>query len=380
MNINRRKLLHCGVASLLTGYASMVFGESVFRSECHSTAKKESNSRILSASSNDRGEYFLTITDNNNRLLYQHQLPSRGHAITVNQRHQRIFCISRRPENMISVLSMEGELLQRISTPPERHLYGHAVCDSNGDFLYTTENNISDGNGRIGVWDIRKQTALLTTFSSYGVGPHDIALSHDQQYLIVANGGIRTAPQSGRKKLNIDTMSPSLVFIDRVSGQLHKRLQLPSRFQHNSIRHLATDDQGNVFIALQNQLKNNPNELLLIRYDKIKDQLIPLQVPTHLVTRLQGYIGSIALDHSQSVIGATSPRGNCVLFYSIDGTFLYHLNNEDICGIQAGHTTGEFILSSGKGEIIRCLAREKLSILSARKHNSIYWDNHLSRT
>jgi hypothetical protein len=370
VKMNRREFLCYSSAGIISGYGSTLMGASLFENNPSFTT--------VSASSNNLGEYFLTALNDKNHILFQHQLPFRGHAVAISHRHQRIFCISRRPKSTINIVDFSGNLAQHITIPPERHLYGHAICDNSGEYLYTTENNIRDGSGRISIWDIRNQTTLLTTLSSYGIGPHDITLSHDQQYLIVANGGIHTHPQSGRKKLNLDTMSPSLVFIDRFTGKLHKYLQLPPHCQHNSIRHLAMDFQGNVFIALQNQLKSNPNEVLLARYDKKESRLIPLQVPAHLATRLQGYIGSIAIDHSQSIIGATSPRGNCVLFYSVSGDFLYHLDSRDVCGIQAGNTAGEFIFSNGKGEIIHCLASKTLSTLSTQQCKNIYWDNHLS--
>ena len=369
--MNRRQFLRYGVGSLISGYTSLLVGEAVVNNNAVITT--------VSASSNDSGEYFITTINHKNHILHQHKLPSRGHATAVSHRYQRIFCISRRPENTISVFNFKGSLLQRIEIPAERHLYGHAVCDNDGKVLYTTENNINDGSGKISAWDVNNKTTLAGTFSSYGIGPHDITLSFDQQYLIVANGGIHTHPQSGRKKLNIDTMSPSLVFIDRISGKLHKRLQLPSIYQHNSIRHLAKDKQGNIFIALQNQLKNNPYEVLLARYDKGHDRLIPFEIPTNIASRLQGYIGSITLDSSQTIVAATSPRGNCALFYTCDGRFLYHLENDDVCGIRAGKNSGEFILSNGKGELTHCLAGKKLSILSTQHYENTHWDNHLTQ-
>jgi hypothetical protein len=371
LNINRRQFLCYGAANLISGYTSTLTGTGL--------VNNEQATFNLSASSNNIGEYFLTATDNKNRILYQHQLPFRGHAFAISYRHQRIFCISRRPENVISIFNLQGKLLQQLETSVERHLYGHAICDNNGTHLYTTENNIGDGSGKISVWSIGDQTTRINTLPSYGVGPHDIALSPDQQYIIVANGGVRTHPHSGRKKLNIATMSPSLVFIDRASGKLHKKLQLPPSYRHNSIRHLATDRQGNVFIALQNQLPEHTHEILLARYDKVRDTLIPFDIPRDIAPRLQGYMGSIILDHSHTILAATSPRGNCALFYTINGKFLYHLNSDDVCGIRANENAGEFIFSNGKGELIHCFAGKTLVILSVNHHPHTYWDNHITR-
>jgi hypothetical protein len=133
-----------------------------------------------------------------------------------------------------------------------------------------------------------------------------------------------------------------------------------------------------VFIALQNQLENNPHEILLARYDNNNNTLVPFEMPKDIAHRLQGYIGSIVLDSSQTVIAATSPRGNCGVFYTINGEFLYPLNNDDVCGVQAGKKTREFVLSNGKGELIHCLAGATLTLLSTQHYPNTYWDNHLT--
>ncbi|MFT6201208.1 MAG: hypothetical protein ACJATV_000945 [Granulosicoccus sp.] len=375
MPLSRRTFLRYGATSLLSGCII-----SSRASSLSAASKSGGDAVFISASSDTLGRYHVTTIDKHYHIIRQHEILSRGHSFAVSHRYQSIFCISRRPENTIEVINFKGELLQRVTLPEQRHLYGHAVCHTDGAYLYTTENKIHDGKGIIGVWKINDTSNKLIpshTFSSFGVGPHDIHISDDQRYLIVANGGIHTHPNTGRKKLNLSTMSPSLVYIDRETGQLHKQLYLPLNNHKNSIRHLAVSRRATVFIALQNHTTETKNQILLAFYDGKQKSLLPLEIPSELETKLKGYIGSIALDASQKVLAATAPKGNCVLFYTANGEFMYHMNSDDVCGVQSTKNPKEFILTNGKGDMIRCKADAELSTTSVTQHKSIYWDNHL---
>jgi len=78
--------------------------------------------------------------------------------------------------------------------------------------------------------------------TSNGIGTHQIALMPDGKRIVAANGGILTHPSTPRKKLNLDTMKPSLTYIDCESGK-HLESYFPQHHQM-SIRHIdvAADD------------------------------------------------------------------------------------------------------------------------------------------
>ena len=73
------------------------------------------------------------------------------------------------------------------------------------------------GAGLIGVWARADAYHRLDEFSSGGIGPHEI-LRLPSGNLAVANGGIRTHPETGRKKLNLDTMRPNLTVLSPTGG------------------------------------------------------------------------------------------------------------------------------------------------------------------
>ena len=104
--------------------------------------------------------------------------------------------------------------------------------------LFTTENDFENAKGAIGVWNTDNRYERIGEWDSHGIGPHDISLMPDGMTLVIANGGIQTHPDSGRAKLNIPDMKPSLVFLNVRNGSVISKIALPSELHKNSIRHL----------------------------------------------------------------------------------------------------------------------------------------------
>lgn len=355
-------------------------GTSCFASHTVHAFNKRTTPMFISAYSDALGQYGIATINNNGEIIQQHELPSRGHSFATNPASKQIYAISRRPENTIDVLNPNGSLLTRIYSKDNRHFYGHAACSVDGRFLYTSENNLDDGSGVIGVRDTLSDFSLVNEFSSYGIGPHSIQRSPCNQFLIVANGGIQTHPNTGRKRLNKKTMSPSLVFIHIATGALHRKAQLPEENRLNSIRHFTVNKKNDVFIALQNQGDFSSQEVLLAQYHYNNNTLLEIPIPHTIQPLLKGYLGDIILDESQQTLAATSPRGDNILFYDIAEKKLWSETFIDTCGLQAYHEKNTFIISNGQGVIrlyhidTRTQTSQKMPLLL---HANMKWDNHI---
>jgi hypothetical protein len=103
----------------------------------------------------------------------------------------------------------------------------------------------------IGIRDADDGYRQVGEFASHGVGPHEVTLMPDGATLVAANGGIRTHPDRERAKLNLDTMAPSLAYLDLASGRLCDAFGLAPRLHRLSIRHLAVNQDGLVAAAMQ---------------------------------------------------------------------------------------------------------------------------------
>ena len=223
---------------------------------------------------------------------------------------------ARRPGTFAAVFEpTTGLVVRRFDTPPERHFYGHGVFDPTGRVLVATENDTSRGQGVLGLYDAADGYRRIGELPAHGIGPHDIALLPDGRTLAVANGGILTLPESGRDKLNLDSMRPSLNRIELASGRLLDEGRLPDRLHRLSIRHLAQAEGG--LIAAGLQWEGEPGDLVpLVAIDR-GDGLATLDAPADVLATMAAYIGSVAFDRSGAVLGASCPRGNRIAFWRV---------------------------------------------------------------
>ena len=197
-----------------------------------------------------QGAYGVAILDENGAIVSTSELPGRGHGFAVNPDVDWLVAFARRPGNFAVALHRRQAAEPVVfHTPEDRHFYGHGVFSSDGRLLFAAENAFETGDGMIGVYDVSGGFRRVTEFASHGIGPHEIVMMPDGRTLCVANGGIRTHPDQGRQKLNLATMAPSVVFIDTVTGELKSSHALPSGLHRLSLRHMAIDRRGQVWIG-----------------------------------------------------------------------------------------------------------------------------------
>ncbi len=205
---------------------------------------------IVSAQGVDQAHY--AITGSSADAVVSMPTGFRGHGLAVHPlREGIVVMVARRPGTTLVLADLStGEELARVEAIEGTHLFGHAVFSEDGTRLYVTEGDVAAGQGLIGVRDA-ETLDLIEHYPSYGVGPHELALMPDGDTLVVANGGILTRPDTGREKLNLDTMDPTLSYIDRHTGDLLEEVRLDE--SKSSIRHLAVRADGTVALGVQLQ-------------------------------------------------------------------------------------------------------------------------------
>lgn len=329
---------------------------------------------LTSAKSGDG--YSGIVMDVEARERWTLDLPGRGHGSAFRPGHTQCVIFARRPGTFAVVADRtDGRLLHTLSSPAGRHFYGHGCFSEDGRVLYATENDFDGERGVIGVWDASDDYHRIGEFDSLGVGPHDIRLMPETRTLAVANGGILTHPDTGRHKLNIPDMEPSLVLLDRHDGRRVAASTLPRDLHKLSIRHLAVGRSGTLFAAMQYEGPAEDHPPLLLKADDGGVSL--LSAPEEVQPQMRNYCGSIALDVSGRTVAATCPRGNMVTFWTADGTFTHSMEIQDGCGVAAGANPGEFLLSGGAGDLVVYNAverRVRRKTLDRRRR----WDNHIS--
>lgn len=331
----------------------------------------------LSARADPNGGYFFSGFDAAGARAFDIPLPGRGHGAAVHAPLAVVF--ARRPGRFaLAVDVRRGQVVARIAPPDDRHFYGHGVFSPDGRLLYVCENDYEKRRGVIGLYERARGFVRVGEWPTHGIGPHDVALMSDGATLAVANGGIATHPDLPRLKLNIPTMAPSLVFLDRRDGALIAQRRLPQEFHQASIRHLSVAGDGRVAAAMQYQGPKGDLVPLLA----VSDRAGPLRMfdkPAKAIRALRQYCGSVAFDTSGAVIAASSPRGDVLTFWEAEsGCHLFTAAIDDGCGVAAAGGAGQFLASSGRGLLFHIDVPNRLvAPIGAVRPGRFAWDNHM---
>lgn len=347
---------------------------------------------LSAASDSDDTHWLKAFTIENNQLieLYSHHLRARAHEVALSSQSDLFVAVARRPGRfMVLGDIVSGEILQEIEAAEGRHFYGHGVFSADDELFYTTESAYDDlhgDSGRIGVWQIHKSLdgavlERIDEFPSYGVGPHELLIMPDQETLVIANGGIRTHPDSVREKLNIDSMQPSLVYINRFTGERLEQKSLPAEYHQASIRHIDINKQGQLAMSMQFEGEPFLRVPLLATHQRGEDIRLML-APEQVQSQLAQYVGSIRYDESGRFLVASCPRANVLTFWDAhSGEFLKQVRARDACGVCA-YKDG-FLYSAGTGQVrYYDLSQQAITnfTLSENFGTGLFWDNHLTVT
>ncbi len=317
------------------------------------------------------GQYGVAVLTEAGELVHALDLPDRGHDVTFDPVSRRSVVFARQPGTFMTVFDHGGKQPPiTIASVEGRHFYGHGCFSPDGALLYATENDFDAAEGMIGIYDARDDFRRVGEFKTHGVGPHEMLLMGDGRTFAVANGGIETHPDFGRAKLNIATMEPPLVFIDRVSGTLLSHHTLPAALHQLSIRHMAADDQGRLWFGCQYEgaERDRPQ---LVGYATRDDGLTLLDMPDDVLGGFRNYIGSVASNPEAGLVAVSSPQGNSLaLIDTVTRTVWEMRSLTEVCGLAPDR--GGFLSSTGTG---RWLAPQTPEAVLP----DFVWDNHILR-
>ncbi|ABG30573.1 DUF1513 domain-containing protein [Roseobacter denitrificans] len=327
------------------------------------------NPVALTAAMDRDGAFLIVGLTAAGEIAFRQPLPARGHAAAAHPHLAEAVAIARRPGTFAKVVDCAtGAIRQTIATPNNRHFYGHATFSLDGRLLYTTEQDIVSGQGRIGVWARSDGYKRVDEFPSGGIGPHEI-LTLASGDLAVANGGIRTHPETGRAKLNLDTMRPNLSILSP-TGKLIDVAPVPADTHHNSLRHIAATMDGTIVCGFQWQ--GDPFAAPpLVAFYKGSGELVPAQFSDGATHGLDGYIGSVCtLGHTG--FAASAPRGGRVLIFDETGTQTGTHRATDVCGLTS-FAQGGSLATDGFGNVFD-LAWQDMRL---KRAHGLAFDNHL---
>jgi hypothetical protein len=322
------------------------------------------------------GGYGVVGVDSERQIVWQTPMSERVHDIVVQPaaddsnvitdanigattaatKAREVVVMGRRPSERFWVLdTTNGDLRHAITAQSDRHFYGHACFSLDGDYLYVTENDTVSLAGKIGVYDARQGYQKVKEFDSHGIGPHELVMHPDGETLVIANGGIKTEKAS-RDELNLDSMRPSLAYLNRHDGTLLE--QVVPQHPQMSVRHLDIHRDGTVMIGIQFQGPKHINVPLVLTHQRGDTDFTPLQMPQDQWQCFHQYIASVAVDAEHNLLCVTTPIGGCAAVYDLATRQLIDVVTLPDCAgasvIKAAAADAKqagFIVSDGQGSI-----------------------------
>jgi Uncharacterized protein conserved in bacteria len=362
--INRRRLLWgAGAGAVLASVGAVRF--------------TGSSTRFLSAADDADGGHCLLGLDAAGEPTYCLPVPYRAHEARALDDRLAIY-FARRPGRQCYVVEMRaGALLATLEAQPGEHFCGHGVVSADGRHLFLTTYAFERQMGVVAIHETAPPFARVGQIDTHGLDPHQLALLPDGATLVVANGGILTHPDSEREMLNLDSMDPSLVYLQLDSGELLEQLRPPHH--QISLRHLTVGANGTVVIGAQDHasgIEANPHPLVF--QHSRGGELRPFDATASEWRQMNQYIASMALSADGQVALSTTPRGNCISLWDMAGN--RHIRSfpvRDVAGASWVPKQDSFLVSNGLGQMVylRLQPEPRLELVS--RSASLRWDNHL---
>jgi hypothetical protein len=364
MSINRRTFIGLGTVAL----AASAFGGWTLM---HSGTQP----LLLSARNDSTGRHFAVGYRLDGSQVFATQVGERCHDVVAHPFLPMALFVGRRPSTESYLIdTRDGRLLQTLSSPAQRHFYGHAVFHKDGEWLYATENDTSDpGRGVLGVYRLQGEHLQRTgELSTHGIGPHQLLWLPDGETLVVANGGIRTEADS-RVEMNLGSMAASLVLMRR-DGSLVSQEQLPE--QMNSVRHLAVASDGTV-VSGQQYMGELSDKVPLLAIKRPGQPFTHFPVADAQRQLMNQYTASVAVHSELRLLAMTAPRGGRVFIWDLDSAELrLDAPLADCAGV--GAVSDGFVVSSGVGRCRLYDCRAERITSTPLQLPAGLWDNHLN--
>jgi hypothetical protein len=286
--------------------------------------------RLAAAWQQEDGGYRIGVLATGGALTVQHALevPTRAHGVHVLP-DGTLLAAARRPGDWL----VRWHPSRRVEPlwhwiDATRSFNGHVIASADGRWLYTTETDIDTGASLVARRDARS-LETDAEWPTHGIDAHE--LIWDGATLIVANGGVPTAPETGRVKRDLHTMDSSLVRLDGRTGRLLGQWRLED--PRLSLRHLAWNPGRTVLgIALQAEHDDTASKHaapILALFDGQRLRAVP--TPNAGGTGIHGYGGSMAA--TQDGWAVSCPRANGIATFTPQGEWRSLVPLPEVCAL-----------------------------------------------
>lgn len=278
--------------------------------------------------------------------------------------------VARRPGTTAVLFDRQAGAVLASFEPGEGRVFsGHGRFIEGGRRFLAVEIGRASGQGVVTRRVVEADFAIEAEWASSGLGPHDMLPAGGA--LVVANGGVEPhTPEA----VGAEIAGASVALLDPVTGETRAVAALGEDLASLSLRHLASGPGGPTVVAAQDLLADGVARPLLYAIEG--ESLRAFDAPEEEWRALRTYVGSVALDASGRFVAAASPRGNRIAVWQHDGRFIGSLPLVDGCGLAPTRERGQFLATSGLGEVVLIgVEPDGVGVIS-RCQRPVRFDNH----
>lgn len=237
-------------------------------------------------------------------VLSDFKVPSEVHLASLFPNQKYILVCSRKPRASLLKYDLKGHLVAELPPLENQHFEGHGIFSVDEQYIYATASDYVKGEGRL-LKINSEDLSLVSDVSSGGIGPHELVWQSDQD-IAIANTGVLTHPDRGRKALNLSTMQSTVVLFNTQKGIITDTW--PVKNQGLSARHLDRMANGDLVIGCQYQ-KEDKRPACVALAGKGKALVFAETNNELLHWNMKGYTASIKAIPNSSKAMITNPRG-----------------------------------------------------------------------
>lgn len=335
-----------------------------------------SNEVFLNGHHDEKGKFYLSGMNLEGNEQFRVPLPEMPHGFAIHpqQRQQVVSIPGLTGTKAIVVDTTKAQQIAQITIRPNRHFNGHGCFSPDGRYLYTTENVIDTSEGLVGVYD-GKTFEFVRELPGYGLGPHGIRIMPDGNTLVLASGGFKTDPKTGKFYANLNKMKSAVIFIDATTGKLLGKRSIPTH--RLSIRNIYPTADNGLLVTCQYYGKREMPKL--VGFIKDMGEIEMLDISDDDLWLMNNYTGGTVI--SGNIAAVSCPRGNRLTFWDIEKkAFLNSVAITDVSGIQPFGDGTHFLASAETGKLYKINAKT----LETRQLDNTWakakWTNHMVKT
>ncbi|MBL4797130.1 MAG: DUF1513 domain-containing protein [Oleispira sp.] len=312
-------------------------------------------------------------------IISDFTVPNEVHLATLFPDQKSILVCSRKPGASLLKYSLSGNLMAELKPLKNQHFEGHGIFSIDEKYIYATASDFELKQGRMLKLNSQDLT-LIKDYNSGGIGPHELVWQSDK-LIAIANTGVLTHPESGRKILNLSSIQSNIVLFDSQQEDIIHQWQVPK--QALSARHLDRMANGDLVIGCQ--YKKKDQRPACIAFANIESGLIFAEPNNeNLYWGMKGYTASIKGIPNSLYAMITNPQGHLLTKWksaadkSLSSELIDQQKIEFNKGLKISRDGKQAWLSIGAGELQTInLINATAKNTSSRIKENIWWGNHL---